>query len=707
MKKHLVIVESPSKSKTIEKYLGKEYKVVSSKGHVCDLATRGKEGLGIDIDHDFEPTYTISKDKKDVVKSLKTDVSKAQDVYLASDPDREGEAIAWHLARVLDLDIDTTNRIVFHEVTKQAVTDALAHPTHIDMDLVRSQETRRMLDRIIGFKLSKLLQKKIHSKSAGRVQSVALRLIVERENEIKKFKAEEYWSIHAHVTKGRKSFDAQLVKVDEKKPKIKNKEESDAIIARCTQPFVVSSLTKKARKKQPRMPFTTSTLQQEASTKLSMGARRTMSVAQKLYEGINLGGQMEGLISYMRTDSTRLSPVFIKDAQEYIEKTYSKEYVGRVRQKNSENAQDAHEAIRPTNITRTPESVKEYLTREEYRLYEMIYARTLASLMKDAVFDVTTVEITNDGCLFRASGQIMTFDGYTKVYSKYEKNNDELLPALEENEVLEGVQVEGKQHFTEPPARYTEARLIKELEEKSIGRPSTYASIIDTLQKRGYAKLEKAGENTKTKVFFPTEQGILTDEKLQQYFSGVINVEYTAGMEKTLDEIAEGQINNIEYLHTFYDQFEPLVEDAYDKMPKQEFEKVGKACPNCGGELVYRNGKYGKFISCINFPECKYTENMEQPQQEGLEEKICPNCGSKMVIKKGRFGQFWACSNYPKCKTIESLKPKAKPEPTGEICPECGHELVRRKSRYGTTFVGCSNYPKCRYIKKEPKKKDK
>ncbi len=705
MKKHLVIVESPSKSKTIEKYLGKEYKVVSSKGHVCDLATRGKEGLGIDVDNDFEATYSISREKRAVVKELKEDVKKAKDVYLASDPDREGEAIAWHLARVLDLDVESTHRIVFHEITKPAVLEALEHPSHINMNLVRSQETRRILDRIIGFKLSKLLQNKIQSKSAGRVQSVALRLIVERENEINRFKPQEYWTVHAMIQKNQSKFEANLVKVDGKKADLKNEAQCQAVIAQCNQEYVIDSLKKRSKKKQAKLPFTTSTLQQEASTKLNLGARRTMSIAQRLYEGIDLGGNMEGLISYMRTDSTRLSPLFVQDAEAFIEQEYGKEYVGKAHQKNSANAQDAHEAIRPTDIHRTPESIKAYLSNEQYRLYSLIYARTLASLMKEAKFDVTTVSILNNGVEFKASGQVMTFDGYTRVYKKYEKTSDETLPRLEEKEVLKDVKVEGKQHFTEPPARYTEAKLIKELEEKSIGRPSTYATIIDTIQKRNYVLLEKTSETSRTKVFKPTEQGILTDEKLQEYFSSVINVEYTANMEKTLDEIALGHEDNIEYLHKFYDFFQPLVEDAYEKMPKKELERVGRECPDCGGELVYRNGRFGKFISCINFPKCKHTENLEVPKEAEGEKKVCPKCGADMVIKRGRYGQFWACSNYPDCKTIVSLKEKAKPEPTGEKCPECGSDLVRRKSRFGTTFVGCSNYPKCRYIKKEPKKK--
>lgn len=709
MKKHLVIVESPSKSKTIEKYLGSEYKVVSSKGHVCDLATSGKEGLGIDVDHDFEPTYKISKDKKDVVKELKTLASKSDEIYLASDPDREGEAIAWHLARVLDLDVNDENRIVFHEITKPAILDAITKPRSIDMNLVKSQETRRMLDRIIGFKLSKLLQNKIRSKSAGRVQSVALKLIVDRENEIKAFQSEEYWTIHLDVKKGRSSFEANLTKVDGKKPEIHNEEEAKQIMNLCTSDYVVTDITKKSKKKQPKLPFTTSTLQQEASTKLGFPARKTMSVAQKMYEGVDLGGNMEGLITYMRTDSTRLSDIFVTDAKNYIESEYGKEYVGHVHKKNSANSQDAHEAVRPTNILNTPEKVKPYLSNDQYRLYSMIYARTLASLMKDAVYDVTSVKIINNNLEFSASGQTMTFDGYYKVYSKYEKQSDALLPKLSENEVLENVVVNPKQHFTEPPARYTEARLIKELEEKSIGRPSTYASIVDTLEKRGYASLEKASETSKTKVFFPSEQGILTNEKLQQYFSSVINVKYTANMEKTLDEIAEGEVDNIQFMHTFYDKFAPLVKEAYDKMPKKELERVGRACPECGGELVYRNGRFGEFISCINYPNCRYTEHKaeENLPEEANEEKFCPNCGAKMVIKRGRYGLFWACSNYPECKTIESLKKKEQPELIGEKCPDCGHELVRRKSRFGKPFIGCSNYPKCHYMRKDEVKKEK
>lgn len=698
--KNLVIVESPSKSKTIEKYLGDDFQVVSSKGHIRDLATTGKGGLGIDIENNFTPTYKISSDKRAVVKELKALAKKSDHVYLASDPDREGEAIAWHLAQVLELDMENDNRIIFNEITKKAVLEAFQHPRTIDQDLVKSQEARRMLDRIIGFKLSKLLQSKIKSKSAGRVQSVALRLIVERENEIRRFKSEEYWTLHANVKKDNKAFSAQLIKIDGKKAKLKTQEETDAIIARLNE-FHVASIGKKVRKKEAKMPFITSTLQQEASTKLGYGAKKTMQIAQKLYEGIALGGHTEGLISYMRTDSTRLSQVFVNDAFAYIESEFGKEYKGKARQKNDEHAQDAHEAIRPTNIHNTPEKVKQYLTNEQYRLYKLIYARAVASLMAASKSNVVNAIIRSDNCDFSANGSMLAFDGYLKMYGDYESTKDEMLPELIENELLKQVELEGKQHFTEPPLRYSEARLIKELEEKGIGRPSTYAIIIDTLQARGYVSLERQSEGSKTKVFVPSEQGELTDEKLQEFFSSIINVTYTADMEGHLDEIAAGDRNNIEEVRTFYEKFEPLLDEAYEKMEKKELERTGEACPDCGAELVYRNGRFGRFISCINFPSCRFTKSEEE--EANASDEVCPKCGGKMVSKKGRYGAFLACSNYPDCKYIKSTKQKEEPKPTGELCPDCGHELVERKSRFGTTFVGCSNYPKCRYIKKTPK----
>lgn len=701
--KKLVIVESPSKSRTIEKYLGSDYKVVSSKGHIRDLATRGKGGLGIDVENHFTPTYEISKDKKETVKELKNAASKCSEVYLASDPDREGEAIAWHLAEVLEVDQSKQNRVIFNEITKNAVIDAFDHPRTIDMDLVKSQETRRMLDRIIGFKLSGLLKNKIKSKSAGRVQSVALNLIVEREKEIEAFKSEEYWTIDANVEKNRKSFKASLNKIGGKKVKISNEQEANTIISSCDGDFVVKSIERKVKKKQPRLPFITSTLQQEASTKLNFSSKKTMTLAQKLYEGISIRGNHEGLITYMRSDSTRLSDVFVKEAFSYIEKEYGKKYVGSVHQKNNKNAQDAHEAIRVTHIDYTPDSIKNDLTNDEYKLYKMIYARTMAYLMAPSQSDSVSVVIENNGHAFQASGSVLKFDGYLKVYKDYEQTKDEVLPELEVDEILKNVKLEGKQHFTEPPLRYSEARLIKEMEEKGIGRPSTYATIIDTIQKRAYVELIKSNENSKTKVFKPTEQGILTDKSLQEYFSSIINVSYTANMEKDLDQIADGQKESEKELQDFYDKFMPLLDEAYENMEKMAPEKTGELCPQCGSELVYRNGRFGRFISCSNYPECKYTKN---EQEEQTTEDVCPNCGSPMVVKKGRYGTFIACSNYPTCKTIKKdEKEKETPKETGELCPECGKPLIERKSRYGTTFVGCSGFPKCRYIQKANKKK--
>ena len=653
--KNLVIVESPSKSKTIGKYLGTDYLVVSSKGHIRDLAIKGKDGLGVDIENDFAPIYEISKDKVTTVKELQKLAERADYVYLATDPDREGEAISWHLAQELGLDEDAIDRVTFHEITKNAVQQAFSQPRAIDMDLVHSQETRRILDRIIGFRLSKLLKSKISSKSAGRVQSVALNLIVEREKEINAFVPQEYWSIDGVFNKDGESFNASLAKVDGEKVNIENKEQAQAILERCQGDFIVSAIRSSRRNRSPRPPFITSTLQQEASTKLSFSAKRTMSIAQKLYEGIDVGNGEEGLITYMRTDSTRLSDVFVSAARTQITERYGKEYLGTYTVRNDEGAQDAHEAIRPTNLAYTPERVKEYLSSEQYRLYRMIYARAVASLMAPAAYNQLSISLERNGCVFSATGSTLDFDGYLKVYGDYDSSKDVILPLLSEGEVLKDAVITPNQHFTEPPSRYTEAKLIKALEEDGIGRPSTYAMIIDTIQIRGYVTLDRVSEKSRTKVFRPTDQGILTTEKLDEYFSSIINVDYTAQMEQTLDEIAEGKQEEVTTLRDFYDRFTPLLDKAYQDMEKIAPEKTGETCPECGGDLVYRNGRFGRFISCSNFPKCKYTAQME---------------------KEG----------------------KEKPEPTGKMCPECGSELLKRKSRFGSFFLGCSGFPKCTYM---------
>lgn len=652
--KNLVIVESPSKSKTIGKYLGKDYTVVSSKGHIRDLAIKGKEGLGVDIENGFAPVYEISKDKKEVVAELQEEAEKADQVYLATDPDREGEAISWHLAQVLNLPEDAVDRVTFHEITKNAVQEAFSAPRQIDMDLVHSQETRRILDRIIGFKLSKLLKNKIKSKSAGRVQSVALKLIVEREKEIQAFVPQEYWTLDAKFEKDGMEFGASLSRINGNKAELHNQEEADAAYEACRGEFTVSSIRTSQRARKQPLPFITSTLQQEASTKLGFAAKRTMSIAQKLYEGIDIGSGQEGLITYMRTDSTRLSDVFIGAARNKITSEYGKEYLGAYHAKNDANAQDAHEAIRPTNIENTPEKIKEYLTAEQYRLYKLIYARAVASLMAPAKTDAVTAVLSQNGYDFTASGSKLVFDGFLRVYREYDSGKDVLLPQLSEEERLSARELAANQHFTEPPARYTEAKLIRAMEEEGIGRPSTYAMIIDTIQARGYVTLERSSEKSRTKVFRPTEQGTLTVEKLDEFFSSIINVKYTAEMESELDGIAEGTARELEILQAFWDKFQPLLEKAYEGMEKIQPEKVGEICPECGGELVYRNGRFGKFISCSNFPSCRYT------RQIGGE--------------------------------------KEKPEPVGRSCPDCGSELVKRKNRFGSYFIGCSNYPKCHYM---------
>ena len=674
MPKNLVIVESPSKSKTIEKYLGKDYKVVSSKGHIRDLATSGKYGLGVDIEDGFKPSYVPIKGKGSVIKELKKDVNDSDMVYLASDPDREGEAIAWHLKDALGIKDKNYKRVLFNEITHDKVVDAINHPTVINTDLVKSQETRRILDRIIGFRLSKLLQSKIGAKSAGRVQSVALKLIVDREREIEAFVPEEYWTITAKF----KDYEASLFKYKDDDIELKTKEDADEVLSKISDTYEVISVEKKEKAKKSKLPFITSTLQQEASTKLGFPAKKTMSIAQKLYEGIDLGSETVGLISYMRTDSIRLSDEFIGPTMKYIEENYGKNYVGYVKKSTkTENVQDAHEAIRPTSILREPVKVKQYLSNDEFKLYSLIYKRTLAALMSDAKVNQTTIIFDNNDYKFKASGQIMIFDGYLKVYQDYETSEDKILPELSEGEKCITTDVLSEQHFTKPPARYTEAKLIKEMEDLGIGRPSTYAKTIDTLKERNYVEMED-------KKFKPTTIGIETTDKLQEFFSDLINVEYTRDMEEELDDIAEGSLVWNDVLKKFYDLFEPRVKDAFSDMEKKAPEETGEVCPECGNPLVKRKGRYGEFVACSNYPECKY---IKKEEKEVVEIMDCPFCdGGKIVEKKTRKGKiFYGCSNYPKCKIAYWDKP------TGEVCPECGKLLVTKN---GT--IKCSE---CSYEK--------
>lgn len=675
MAKKLVIVESPSKTKPIEKYLGNDYHVVSSKGHVRDLSTKGKYGFGVDVDDYFKPDYVPIKGKKKTIDELKKDVKNSSFVYLATDPDREGEAISWHLYDCLGLDDSNYERVVFNEITKTAVVEAFKHARKIDKDLVNSQETRRILDRIIGFRLSKLMQAKTDGSSAGRVQSVALKLVVDREREIEKFNPEEYWSIEALFN----DFEAELFGYKKKNIEIKNEIEANKILDKLSNSFKIEDVSKKTQNKKSKFPYITSTMQQDASNKLGMNAKKTMSIAQKLYEGIELADETVGLITYMRTDSTRLSNEFISSTLKHIEAKYGKEYVGKVKvSKKTDNVQDAHEAIRPTSIERTPISVKPFLSADEYKLYKMIYARAIASLMSDAKTDNTTVILDNNDYKFKVNGQILVFDGYLKVFKDYEDVSENILPPFEnyQTNVIVSKEITKTQHFTKPPARYTEAKLIKEMEELGIGRPSTYAKTMDTLKSRGYVNIVE-------KKFVPTEIGVEITDKLQECFSHLINVKYTAKMEDDLDKIATGDIVWHNVLDDFYKEFEPSVKEAFTKMEKKAPEETGESCPNCGNPLVIRKGKYGKFVACSNYPECKY---IKQEEKEKVEVCDCPNCDGKIVEKKSRRGKvFYGCDNYPTCKTAFWDKP------TGELCPNCKSMLTVKKDK-----IKCSS---CDYEK--------
>lgn len=683
--KKLVIVESPSKSKTIEQYLGPDYQVLSSKGHIRDLAISGVGGLGLDIENNFTPKYSIIKEKKKVVAELKKALKDADEVYLATDPDREGEAISWHLKETLSIGERPYKRVIFNEITRDRVLDAFNHPRDIDFDLVSSQETRRILDRVIGFKLSKLLQNKIKSKSAGRVQSATLKLIVDKEKIIDAFVEEEYWNVNARF----KEFTADLSKYKGKPVKLGNEQETDELLNSLNKDFIVHSVEDKERKRETKLPFTTSSLQQEASTKLNFSSQKTMLIAQKLYEGIDLESETVGLITYMRTDSVRLSDTFTTPAIEYIEQTYGSAYKGTVRKtKKAANVQDAHEAIRPSSINYTPDSIKKHLSKDEYNLYKIIYSRALASLMKAAKIRTTNVELSNNEAKFKATAQELVFDGYLKVYT-YETVSSSELPDLKIGSTLNAEEVEKTQHFTKPPARFSEAKLIKEMEDQGIGRPSTYSQTIATLKKRKYVLI-------KEKRFIPTDQGKLTIEKLDEFFSQIISVDYTARMEKVLDDISEGKEQQTKIVSEFYNSFIPMVEEANKNMEKIAPKFTGEDCPECGNPMVFRNSRYGTFEACSNYPNCKHikTNDVERvaPVSTGVK---CPKCGKGEIVertaKKGKNNgkKFYACDNFPRCKNMLFGKP------TGEICPECGGLLITD----GNENVICQHTKECGYQK--------
>ncbi len=649
----LVIVESPTKARTIKKYLGKDFDVVASIGHIRDLTTSGEGNLGIDIKNDFMPIYEIPSSKKRTVEKLKKAVEKADEVYLATDPDREGEAISWHLAQVLDLPVETTPRLEFHEITYHAVNNALKEPRLIDLKLVQSQETRRILDRIIGFKLSNLLKQKIDSISAGRVQSVALKLIVDREKEIETFIKEEYWNFYVSFKDNkdkRKKVKAKLIKIDDNDFRITNKDDAQKIEERIPSILKVKEASEDEAKHHSRPAFTTSTLQIEAAKLYNFTSKKTMKIAQELYEGIKIGDKTTGLITYMRTDSIRLSPVFINSCKEYINSSFGENYVGTAKVNSSKNnVQNAHEAIRPTDVTLNPEEIKEYLSDDQYKLYRLIYYRTLASMMTPRISMDQKFIFNGNGLDFEVKASRTIFDGYSKVYSEFQKLEKDKEYGFEVNDEVEVIEKESEQEWTKPPYRYNEARLIKELEDLNIGRPSTYATILDTIKdrKRDYVKFQ--GNN-----LVPTDQGRLTVEQLDRYFSSIINVDYTAKMENQLDKIALGEFTKSETLNEFYHQFIDLYSYAFEHMEKIEPKRVGEKCPNCGNELIYKKGRYGEFIGCSSYPNCTYIRKIEKPIPENA--KVCPKCKTgHLIIKRGKYSSFLGCSNYPNCDYSEKL----------------------------------------------------
>ena len=690
----LVIVESPTKSKTIGHYLGEEYVVEASVGHIRDLSISGKGGFGVDVDNDFKPTYVIEDDKKDIVKKLLSLKKKADEVILATDPDREGEAIAWHLAQVLKLPIETTKRLEFHEITRNSITNAISNPRVINLDLVHSQETRRIIDRIIGFKLSSLLKSKIRSQSAGRVQSVTLKMIVEHEKEINEFKSEEYWTINSSIEEKGKKYSLNLTKVDGQNYKLHNKEEADEVLSYTKENVKIDSIEKSERSVSSKEPYRTSTLQQDAFTKYGFKTRETTYLAQQLYEGIEIEGNLVGLITYIRTDSTKLSDVFVNQAKEFIISKYGEKYFkGEKGVKDVKGAQDAHEAIRPTNLELTPQKVKPFVKDHVYKLYKMIYERTLASLMSNKLLEVTVITLKNSHLTFELKGNRVIFDGYNVI--KFDDNEQNILPEFVENKEYELIDVTSEQNFTKPPARYTEARIVKLMEDKGIGRPSTYSATIQTLVARKYVTSEKG-------VLIPTEQGILTSNVLNKYFKDLMNTEYTAEMETSLDKISEGTLSELEVIKEFYYPFIEHFEEVKNVMYKEPLKTTGEKCPLCGSDLVIRNGKHGEFIGCSNYPACHYVkkEEKEAPVEAG---RNCPNCGAPLLIRKNKRGQeFIGCSNYPKCRYVESLE-KPEEEQEEKFCPDCGAKLVIKYSRKGK-FWGCSNYPNCKHV--EPYKKN-
>ncbi|PKR78610.1 type I DNA topoisomerase [Halalkalibacillus sediminis] len=689
MSDYLVIVESPAKAKTIERYLGKKYTVKASMGHVIDLP---KSQMGVDVENDFEPRYITIRGKGPVLNDLKKAAKKSKKVFLAADPDREGEAIAWHLAHSLGVDDERPYRVVFNEITKDAVKASFKEPRKINMDLVHAQQARRVLDRLVGYNISPLLWKKVKKGlSAGRVQSVAVKMIIDRENEINNFEPEEYWSITGNFKHNKKEFEAKFYGIDGKKTELKTEEDVQGILKKLDgNSFKVDKVNKRERKRNPALPFTTSSLQQEAFRKLNFRAKKTMMIAQQLYEGINLGGKngITGLITYMRTDSTRISNTAKQEASQWIEEKHGKEYLGKQTQaKNKERSQDAHEAIRPTSVHNDPKTIKPKLSRDQYRLYKLIWERFVASQMAPAILDTVTAHLLNEGVEFRASGSEIKFKGFMTLYVEgsddQKKDDNKILPPLEEGIQVEAEEINPDQHFTQPPPRYTEARLVRTLEEKGIGRPSTYAPTLDTIQRRGYVSLDN-------RRFIPTELGIIVIDILKEYFPEVIDVEFTVNMENSLDGVEEGSQEWREIIRNFYQDFEKHLEKAEEEMEKIEVrdEPAGIDCEKCGHEMVYKMGRYGKFLACSNFPECRNTKPILK--EIGVN---CPKCKEGNIVerksKKNRV--FYGCDRYPECDFISWDKPIERP------CPKCSSLLVEKKNKKSTQ-IKCTE---CDYEERE------
>lgn len=703
MPKSLVVVESPTKVRTISKFLGQGFTVRASMGHVRDLP---ENELSVDVQNGFTPKYVIIERKRKVVKQIRDAASQVDSILIATDPDREGEAIGWHLAHELRNAKKPVSRITFNEITESAVRNAIKHPGKIDQHLVDAQQARRILDRLVGYQISPILGRTIRwGLSAGRVQSVAVRLICEREEEIKAFVPEEYWSITAKL-KGEKTepFEAKLFRIDQKKAKVENEEQAKTVVEEAgREKFIVDKIERKERKRSPVPPFITSNLQQEAARKLRFTAKKTMAVAQQLYEGLQIGDEgMLGLITYMRTDSTRVAKEAIDSVRQLIGDRYGSAYLpGKpVYYRSKKGAQDAHEAIRPASVERTPESIKQFLKRDQYALYDLIWKRFVASQMKPAIFDVTTVDIKAGKYTFRANGSIIKFRGFMSVYlegkdDSLEEDKESILPELIENQILQLLGLTPEQHFTQPPPRYSESTLVKALEEKGIGRPSTYADILSKIQDRDYVVKERGR-------FMPTEMGTLVNALLVKSFPEVIDVEFTAKMETELDDVEDGKRRWVEVLEEFYGPFSQSLKKAPEtiRAAKKDMEEVtDEVCEVCGKNMVIKWGRYGRFLACSGYPECKNTKELNHEEEASQEttEEACEKCGSPMVVKTGRYGKFLACSAYPECKNTKQIgqDKKAPDEPTDEICENCGSPMVIKTGRYGR-FLACSKYPECK-----------